>query len=144
MTRYIEYFLGSIESKAFPLDEFPTLAELCKAALRRFSRKNLQQSRNERQLTIPSPRPPEAQFQDEFYRALRSLLGNGASISSEWSRDYRGRIDFRISVRNGAWKFSGMATGLKNIAADSCLVGNTTHGLRAALLATGLPLIVDS
>jgi hypothetical protein len=97
MTRYIEYFLTFMEPKAFPFDKFPTLAELCKAALRRFSRKNLQQSSEGRRPTIPRPRPPEAQYQDEFYRALTSLLGNGVGISSEWSRDNGGRVDFRIS-----------------------------------------------
>jgi len=47
-----------------------------------------------------------------------------------------------FQVLNGAWKFSGMATSSKIIANDSCLVGSTTHGLRAALSATGLSLIV--
>ena len=43
------------------------------------------------------PRPLEAQYQDEFYRALTSLLGNSVGISSECSLDNGGRVDFRIS-----------------------------------------------
>jgi len=97
MTRYIEYFLTSVDPKPFPLDMFPTLTELCKAALRRFSRKNLQQSFNDRPQTMPAPRPPETLYQDEFYRALTSLLGNGVGISSKWSRGNDGRVDFWIS-----------------------------------------------
>jgi len=111
VTRYVEYFLTSVDPKPFPLNKFPTLAELCKTTLRRFSKKNLQQSSNGRQPTIPRPRPPEAQYQDEFYHALTSLLGNGVGISSEWSRDNGGRVDFRISgpkwgveiLRDGDW-----------------------------------------
>ena len=41
-------------------------------------------------------RPPEAQFQDEWYYAFKSLLGHDVVISSEWSRSGDGRIDFRI------------------------------------------------
>jgi hypothetical protein len=86
-----------MKPKPFPLDRFPTLPELCKAVLRRFSRKNLGQSSGEQQPTIPARRPPEAQYQDEFYRVFTALFGNGVGISSEWSRDKGGRVDFRIS-----------------------------------------------
>ena len=53
-----------------------------------------------------------------------------------------GELILGLRILNGAWKFSGMATGSKNIAIDSCLRGSTTHGFREALSATGLSLIV--
>ena len=47
-------------------------------------------------------------------------------------------------VLNGVWSFSGMAPRIRpmNITSDSCLKGNTTHGLRKAWSPTGLSLIV--
>ena len=56
----------------------------------------------ERGPTIAAARTLESQYQDEFYRAFTSLVGNGVGISSEWSRSKEsssskgGRIDFRI------------------------------------------------
>lgn len=41
-------------------------------------------------------RPPEASFQDEFYRCFWNEVGSGVRISSEWSDVGQGRIDFHI------------------------------------------------
>ena len=82
--------------KPFPNQEFPHLRKLCIAVFKCFSKKNLLLSSAERRPAIAAARPLEAKYQDEFYRAFTSLLGNGVGISSEWSRDNRGRFDFRI------------------------------------------------
>jgi hypothetical protein len=96
MTRFIEYFLTSIDPTPFPTARFPSLPELCKAVFKCFSKKNLLLSPAEKRPT-PAARPLEAQYQDEFYRAFTALLGDGVGISSEWSYDNNdGRFDFRI------------------------------------------------
>lgn len=79
---------------AFPIAQFPSITSLCEAVLRRFSRKNILSSVPRSPTT--SGRPPEAQFQDEWYRAFHDVVGHGAGISSEWSRSGDGRIDFWI------------------------------------------------
>lgn len=56
-----------------------------------------------------STAPPEAQFQDEWYRAFYSVVGHGVAISSEWSSDGDGRIDFR--VKDPAWGFELLRDG---------------------------------
>lgn len=94
--KFIEYYLNLRDPKPFPLEKFPTLTELCDAVLRKFSPKNLLLSLDGRLATSARPRPPEAQFQDEWYRAFKSLLGPDVAISSEWSRYGDGSIDFRI------------------------------------------------
>jgi hypothetical protein len=85
-----------MDPRPFPHQRFPHLRDLCMAVLKCFSKKSLLLSSAERQLTIAAPRPLEAQYQDEFYRAFTSLLGTGVGISSEWSRESRARVDFRI------------------------------------------------
>jgi len=94
--KFVEYYLHVYQPMPFPLDKFPSLTALCEAVLRRFSRKNLLLSLNARQIPSTFLRPPEAQFQDEWYRAFYSLVGHGVGISSEWSHAGDGRIDFRI------------------------------------------------
>lgn len=81
----------------FPFDKYPTVQELCLKVLRRFSSVRLRGSRDCQQLG-PSgkPRPPEAVFQDEFYRCYWDELGPGVGISSEWAGTSEGRIDFQI------------------------------------------------
>jgi hypothetical protein len=85
-----------LDPQPFPNDKFPNLAELCIAVFKSFSKRSLLLSSTDRRPTIAAARPVEAQYQDEFYHAFTSLLGNGVGISSEWSRGNRGRIDFRI------------------------------------------------
>lgn len=41
--------------------------------------------------------PPEAQFQNEWYRAFYALAGNGVAVSSEWSSASDGRFDSRVN-----------------------------------------------
>ncbi|KAL1964976.1 hypothetical protein VTN77DRAFT_6176 [Rasamsonia byssochlamydoides] len=94
--KFVEYFLQLYQPKPFPLDKFPSLPILCEAVLRHFSRKNLLSSVYGRHTPATIVWPPEAQFQDEWYRAFYSLVGHGVAISSEWSRTGDGRIDFRI------------------------------------------------
>jgi len=96
ITRYIEYFITSLDPQPFPHQNFPDLRALCLAVLKCFSKKRLLLSSIERQPTKAGVRPVEAQYQDEFYRTFTSLLGTGVSISSEWAPDNSGRVDFRI------------------------------------------------
>src|SRR5436305_12426297 len=84
----------AILSRSF--EKFPSLPIFCEAVLRKFSRSNLRLSHTGRLGASGQVRPPEAQFQDEWYRAFNSLLGHGFAISSEWSQSGDGRIDFRI------------------------------------------------
>ena len=41
-------------------------------------------------------RPVEATYQDEFYLSLHNVLGYAMDVTSEWSPDGVGRIDFRL------------------------------------------------
>jgi hypothetical protein len=75
--------------KPFPIDEFPTLPELCKEVFKHFSKSSIL-------LNSAGRATVEAQYQDEFYRVFKTLLGNSVGISSEWARGTGGRIDFRI------------------------------------------------
>jgi len=91
-----------VDPRPFPHHRFSNLRELCIAVFKNFSRKSLLLSSAERGPTIAAARTLESQYQDEFYRAFTSLLGNDVGISSEWSRIKEsshgkgGRIDFRI------------------------------------------------
>ena len=85
-----------MDPKPFPFNKYPTLPELCKEVFRHFSKKSLSLNSAGRGPPRTGPRPVEAQYQDEFYRVFKSLLGNGVGISSEWARGKGGRIDFRI------------------------------------------------
>jgi hypothetical protein len=75
--------------KPFPLNEFPSLPDLCKEVFKNFSKRSLL-------LNSAGRATVEAQYQDEFYRVFKTLLGNSVGISSEWARGRGGRIDFRI------------------------------------------------
>lgn len=100
-SRFVEYFLPTEHySKSFPIQQFPSPASLCAAILHKFSRKNLLSSKLS---TSIINRPPEAQFQDKWYCAFYSVVGHGVAISSKWSSDGDGRIDFR--VKDPAWGF---------------------------------------
>ena len=48
------------------------------------------------------PKPVEAQYQCEFYRAFGEVAGPRVPISSEWSRGRRGRVDFFIPEKHWA------------------------------------------
>lgn len=92
--KYVECFLTDIVNP-FPTALYPTLPALAEAMLRGFSMRNLVSTG--RIGPAAAPRPVEAAYQDEAYRALHALLGFSAHITSEWSKSgSHGRIDFRI------------------------------------------------
>lgn len=93
-SRYVEYHLTLRHPMPFPVQTYPTLECLCEAVLRQFSQKSLYSGGQ--MTTSARPRPPEALYQDEYYRAFKSVLGNGAAISSEWTQPGDGRIDFMV------------------------------------------------
>lgn len=45
-------------------------------------------------------RPPEASFQDEFYRSFGAVAQSRIGISSDWTHNGDGRVDFRILGSN--------------------------------------------
>lgn len=94
--RFVEYYLCAMDPKPFPAETFPSLTVLCEAVLRSFSRKNLRLS-VDRSTPLTRKRPPEAQFQDEFYRAFHAVVGHDIAISSEWACNSDGRVDFLIT-----------------------------------------------
>ncbi|GAD99046.1 predicted protein [Paecilomyces variotii No. 5] len=108
--RYLECML-SMEAPEFPLSEYPSVKDLCFAAIRRFSPHALRCP--DRGLSIAgNPRPLEAQYQDEFYRACYSLLGNNIHLSSEWTgKQVGGRVDFL--VKSVGWAIECLRDGDK-------------------------------
>lgn len=86
------YYTNS--SVPFPIERFPTVERLAEATLRKISSRQLSSTAGLGTGAII--RPVEAAYQDEFYRALHTVLGFSAKISSEWSGDGSGRIDFRL------------------------------------------------
>jgi hypothetical protein len=93
--RYIEYLIGETPIE-FPDKQFPAIQSLCMGILKHFSKQNLQHCIQDKLSTAGKPRPLEAQYQDEFYRAFNTIVGRGVPISSEWSRKSDGRVDFWI------------------------------------------------
>src|SRR4051794_31286783 len=77
----------------FPKSQFPCLLDLCKAALRNFSRASLNSAGPG---LGTAGKVMEAQYHDEFYRACYVLLGNHVYLTSEWSGSSSGRVDFQI------------------------------------------------
>lgn len=53
--------------------------------------------------------PPEAQFQDELYRALHLVTGGKCNIHSEFSYTSRGRLDFFLKKKQ--WGIEVMREG---------------------------------
>lgn len=94
---FVEYYFGRDVTRPFPFSQYPNVETLGFRILQRFSRNMLCMTRDSRRLG-PSgiPRPPEACYQDEFYRCLFNEVGSGIGISSEWSGSGPGRIDFYV------------------------------------------------
>lgn len=67
--RFVEHYYGQSFAKPFPFQMYPDFSSICLGILRRFSKEMLCKTRNGHRLG-PSgrTRPPEACFQDEFYR----------------------------------------------------------------------------
>ena len=78
----------------FPLKKFPSVKELCSAAVKNFSPIALASAT--RSLGSGAlERPMEAQYQDEFYRTCYTKLG--VCLTSEWTgEELGGRVDFQI------------------------------------------------
>lgn len=93
--KYIEHLIGG-KPRQFPDERFPTIQSLCKEVLEHFSKRNLEHCTQGKLSTAGKLRPLEAQYQDEFYRAFNAVVGRGVPISSEWSREGDGRVDFWI------------------------------------------------
>ncbi|KAL1968108.1 hypothetical protein VTN77DRAFT_2238 [Rasamsonia byssochlamydoides] len=92
--KYVEYYLTTA-AVPFPISQYPSIEKLAKAVFRNFSLRNL--APITRLSTGALIRPVEALYQDEFYRSLHAVLNFSAKVSSEWSGDGSGRIDFRIT-----------------------------------------------
>lgn len=94
--RYVEHYLTTA-TQPFPTDRFPTVEAFAEAALRRFSPRAL--SATGRVGASAVIRPCEAAYQDEFYRAIRGILGFSTNVTSEWTTNGdEGRIDFRLGA----------------------------------------------
>ncbi|KZN92634.1 hypothetical protein EN45_027940 [Penicillium chrysogenum] len=92
--KFVEYYLAD-PGVEFPREKFPDAKALAEATLRQFSRRNLRAVTRFGVGAII--RPVEATYQDEFYRSLHTVLGYAMNVTSEWSPDGVGRIDFRLS-----------------------------------------------
>lgn len=91
--RYVEHHLAK-STVSFPIEKYPNIETLAEAALRNLSSTNL--SSTTRFGTGAVFLPVETAYHDDFYRALRTFLGNSTNLSSEWSADWNGRTDFRL------------------------------------------------
>ncbi|KAF8540140.1 hypothetical protein BDD12DRAFT_880931 [Trichophaea hybrida] len=89
--------------------KFPTIQELGKAILHCFKKQSLQYAGNLKLEIGAIKRPPEACYQDEFYRALHEVLGFSTRVSSEWSGSNDGRIDFLLP--DPGWGFELLRDG---------------------------------
>ena len=79
----------------FPSDRYPSVKDLCLAVIGKF-RSSALKSEDRGLGPGAQPRPVEAQYQDEFYRACYALLGN-IYLSSEWSgKGKNGSVDFLV------------------------------------------------
>jgi hypothetical protein len=89
---FVEYHLGNAVAKSTPISQ--DLPAFAISVIRQFSRRILS---TERQIVGASSiqRPPEAQYQDEFYRCCHTY-SNGSLISFPEFGDPSGRIDFYI------------------------------------------------
>ncbi|KAL4959659.1 uncharacterized protein BDV14DRAFT_184292 [Aspergillus stella-maris] len=98
---WLEWFMGN-KPKHLP-DRFDQLRTLCREVLENFSKISLRHAAEGKKIsTAAKPRPMEAQYQDEFYRAFCNVAGIGVPLCSEWSRSGNGRVDFYIPQKQWA------------------------------------------
>ncbi|PGG96804.1 hypothetical protein AJ79_09449 [Helicocarpus griseus UAMH5409] len=136
----MKIFAGASRSGPFPITTYQTPAALCEAVLSRFSRASLSASHV---LTSGAQsRPPEAQYQDEWYRACKAVLGPKVAVSSEWSRPEVAELTFTLLGRSGELNFCVMGTGWVSTVEGFYLEEHTTSGSKMACWLTGLSLIV--
>jgi hypothetical protein len=102
----VEHFLTDSPCP-FPSEKYPDAKTLTASVVMQFSPRAL--SSTTRIGTAAVIRPIEAAYQDEFYRAIHAVLGTSTKITSEWSGDNSGRIDFRL-VSHG-WGFEILREG---------------------------------
>jgi hypothetical protein len=96
--RFVEYQYGEATDRPFPYEKYQTVQDLCLAVIRSFSKSTLSLAKAGQRLGVSGRmRPPEAAFQDEFYRAYWNVVGSCGGICSEWAGTHNGRIDFLIS-----------------------------------------------
>jgi hypothetical protein len=77
--------------------------------LEKFSSSSLRFCTEGRLSSSGKPRPMEAQYQCEFYKAFNAVVGRGVPISSEWSRGdkrHNGRVDFWIPQKQWGIEFT--------------------------------------
>lgn len=122
LNRYVEHYLTD-SSVPFPMNQYPTVEALAEAVLRKFSLRNL--SSTTRVGTGAVIRPVEAAYQDEFCRALHAVLGFSTKVSSEWSGDGNGRIDFRLA--DVGWGIELLREGNRLGAHCQRFVGNGSY-----------------
>ncbi|KKA16201.1 hypothetical protein T310_10216 [Rasamsonia emersonii CBS 393.64] len=120
--KYVEHYLTD-SSVPFPMNQYPTVEALAEAVLRKFSLRNL--SSTTRVGTGAVIRPVEAAYQDEFCRALHAVLGFSTKVSSEWSGDGNGRIDFRLA--DVGWGIELLREGNRLGAHCQRFVGNGSY-----------------
>ena len=84
------------------MPKFPSLFDLALQAISRFKPSQLQLPICRVNPTVSTDKPPEAQYQDEFYRSIFSLTGGNVCLSPEFASareaDIAGRIDFFIPI----------------------------------------------
>ncbi|PKY02893.1 hypothetical protein P168DRAFT_305277 [Aspergillus campestris IBT 28561] len=99
--KWVEFLIG-FDPQPLP-ERFDTVYGLCLDVLRRFSTIALRCSSEGRKLSTGATyRPIESQYQDEFYRVFTELVGRRVPMSSEWSRNRDGRVDFLIQEKKWA------------------------------------------
>ncbi|RAH46062.1 uncharacterized protein BO95DRAFT_452931 [Aspergillus brunneoviolaceus CBS 621.78] len=99
--KWVERFVGGIPA-SLPL-RFDALQTLCCEVLGRFSVMSLRHASKGKKMSSASTyRAVEAQYQDEFYKAFRSVAGRAVPICSERSRTQDGRADFYIPEKKWA------------------------------------------
>ena len=96
-SRFVEYIWNSHKPKPFPRGKFPNLGVLVHTVIQNFSQSHLCENRAGRKYgRSGQKRPPEATYQDEFYRCLMDQLEPGVSVCSEWTGSRQGSVDFYI------------------------------------------------
>jgi hypothetical protein len=94
--------VSTFRSSPFPSDKFPSVKELCFAVIREFKSSGLKPADGQMLGPGAVPRPVEARYLDEFYRACYSLLGD-IYLSSECSGEgNNGHMNFLVKSQKWA------------------------------------------
>lgn len=79
-------------------------------------------------------RPVEAIYQDEFYRSIHHVLGYSMGVTSGWSWDGRGWIDFRVSSMRWEWNYYARVIDSVKIAKGFTSSGSYSSWIEESLL----------